>query len=154
LDGRKNRTREWYPGFSGEAQVFYVGPIARRDILEEELKNFVVGQSDFLETDISEEECITTIRYIHTLNRAGMQTRYVFWSTVESIPTSSSSRKSMTANFILLGRACHEAESTAELWVSMAKDEERSNTRIEAYMTNIHSGLASSTSARHESGWN
>ena len=128
MDGRKNRTREWYPGFRGEAQVFYVGPIAMRDILEEELKNFVVGQSDFLETDIS-EEWITTITYIHTLNRAGMQTRYVLWSTVESILTSSSSRKSMTANFISLGRACHEAES---LWVSiwnMAKDEERSNTR-------------------------
>ena len=62
----------------------------------------------------------------HTLNRAGMQTRYVLWSTVESISTSPSSRKSMTANFISLGRACHEGGKTTQveamvaLWVSIS----------------------------------
>jgi hypothetical protein len=89
-------------------KFFDVATVAARYILKKSSKNFKAIQFDFLHYNTSSEFEREYFQRMNTLKRAGTHAWYVRWSTLENDLTSSTSRVSMMANFISLGRVCHE----------------------------------------------
>ena len=88
-------------------KFFDVATVAARYILQKSSKSFKAIQFDFLYYKNS-EFVRKHFQRMNTLKRAGTHAWYVRWSTLENDLTSSTSRVSMMANFISLGRVCHE----------------------------------------------
>ena len=82
--------------------------VAARYIFQKLSKSFEVIQFDFLYYNTSSEFAPKHFERMNTLKRAGTHAWYVRWSTLEKDLTSSTSRVSMMANFISLGRVCHK----------------------------------------------